>query len=115
MTLFAIFERQAAAPVVVAEKFSWLAFLLPPVWAIMHGLWLELVVYVVKVVALVLLASFIGDTATVWLYWLLALWIGFAAPSLRRKALARRGWIYRRDLVAGGPDLAAIGWLETPR
>jgi hypothetical protein len=54
----------------------------------------------------------LGTAASVWLYGLLAVWIGFAAPSLRRTSLRLRGWRYRRVVVATAPDLAALSWLE---
>lgn len=113
MTLFAIYDRPSAAPAAVPEKFSWLAFLLPPVFALAHGLWLALVAYVVAVIALGFAGTVLGGAATFWLYLLFALWIGFAAPSLRRDALASRGWSHRRDLIAAAPDLATLSWLES--
>ena len=113
MTLVAIFERQPAAPAAIAEKFSWLAFLLPPVFALAHRLWLLLIGYIVAVIALGFVGSVLGGAATFWLYVLFALWIGIAAPSLRREALHRRGWSHRGDLVAAAPDLATLSWLES--
>ena len=115
MTLFAIFEPKpgtARATAAIAEKFSWAAFLLPPVWATAHGLWLELIAYLVVVIALGFAALWLGTAASVWLYGLLALWIGFAAPSLRRTGLRLRGWRYRRIIVAPAADLATLSWLE---
>ena len=113
VTLFAIYTRQSAAPAAIAEKFSWLAFLLPPVFAVVHGLWLALIAYVVVVIALGFASTVLGGSATFWLYLLFALWTGFAAPSLRRHALASRGWSHRRDVIAAAPDLAALSWLES--
>ena len=113
MTLFAIYNRSSAVPAAIAEKFSWLAFLLPPVFALVHGLWLALIFYVVAVIALGFASTILGAAASFWLYALLALWIGFAAPSLRRHALAWRGWSHRRDVIAAAPDLATLSWLES--
>ena len=113
VTLFAIYERQSAAPAAIPEKFSWAAFLLPPVFALRHGLWLLLLFYVAAVIALGLAASILGGAATFWLYVLFALWIGFAAPSLRRHALSSRGWSHRRNVTAAAADLAALSWLES--
>jgi hypothetical protein len=43
MTVYAVFDRDAnLVPAVVPERFSWFAAFLPPVFAIVHGLWLEL-------------------------------------------------------------------------
>ncbi|MDB5530807.1 MAG: hypothetical protein JWR51_3910 [Devosia sp.] len=113
MTLFAIYERQSAAPAAIPEKFSWAAFLLPPIFALVHGLWLELIAYAVTVIALGFAATILGGAATVWLYFLFVLWIGFTAPSLRRHALHRRGWTHHGDRVAAAPDLATLSWLES--
>ena len=111
MTLYAIFDPRpgkAALPAAIPEQFSWLAALLPPVFLLRHGLWLELLLFAVKLVALVLLADIIGGDAALLLYALLALWLGFAAPGLRRAALGRRGWIFRGERVALSQDAAQL-------
>ncbi len=113
VTRFAIYTRQSAAPTAIPEKFSALACLLPPVFALVHGLWLELIAYIVAVIALFFASTILGGAATFWLYALFALWIGFAAASIRRHALAARGWSHRRDLIAAAPDLATLSWLES--
>lgn len=115
MTLYSIFERDNGtpeAPVAVAEKFSWLAALLPPVFGLVHGLWLELIAFVVTVAAIAVLSLWLGLAAAFLLYVLLALLIGFEAPALRRGALRRRGWIYRTELCAAAADLAQVEWLR---
>lgn len=115
MTLYSIFERDngpPAAPVAVAEQFSWLAALLPPVFGLVHGLWLELIAYVVAMAMIAGLSRWLGLEAGLLLYVLLALLIGFEAPALRRGALRRRGWIYRTELFAAAADLAGIEWLK---
>jgi hypothetical protein len=118
MTLYAIFTPRPgkpAAPVAVPEKFSFLAALLPPVFAIVHGLWLELIAFIVLVVALAYLGDWIGSSATAWLYLALALWCGLAAASLRRHGLAWRGWSHRGDVVASNADLARLSFLQAAR
>ena len=115
MTLYAIFDPKPGRPelpAAVAEKFSWLAALLPPIFLIAHGLWLELVAWLLAVVALVVLSRFIGNDAAFWLYALGAIWLGFAAPGFRRHALAWRGWSYRRDRVAMSAELAQLEALQ---
>ncbi len=116
MTLFAIFDPKpglSAAPAAIPEKFSWFAALLPPVFALVHGLWLELIGFVVALVALSFAAPWLGADAIIWLYILFAVAIGFAAPGLRRHNLASRGWRHRGDRVAGDADLARLGALES--
>jgi len=115
MTLFAIFEPKdgkTKLPAAIPETFSWLAAVLPPVYALVHGLWLELIAFVVAVVLLGFATTFIGGDAAVLIYLLFALWIGLAAPSIRRHALSWRGWRHRTDLVATDPDLARLSWME---
>ena len=111
MTLFAIFDPKpgkADLPAAIPEKFSFFAAVLPPVFLGVHGLWLELVAYGVGVVALGVATPFIGGDAVTWLYLLLAMALGFAAPGLRRHALQWRGWTHRGDRVALSAYLAQL-------
>jgi hypothetical protein len=113
MTTFAIFDRpDSAAPTVVADRFSWFAALLPPVFALAHGLWLALLGYAIILAVLIAGRSWIGDGAAFWIYVVSAIWIGFEAPALRRAALRRRGWSDRGDIIAMSPDLAQLEWLK---
>jgi hypothetical protein len=116
MTQFAMFEsrfgRPDEAPVAVAESFSWLAAILPPVFFVRHGLWLELIAFILAVVALDFAGLYIGSGAVFWLYVLLAAWLGFAAASIRRAALKRGGWRYRGELTAPAADTARLVWLK---
>ena len=111
VTLYAIFDPKPgrpALPAAVPEKFSWLAALLPPVFLALHGLWLELVAFVLAFVALVLATRVVGDDATFLLYVLGAVWLGLAAPGLRRHALQWRGWSHRGERVALSAELAQL-------
>jgi hypothetical protein len=109
MTTYAVFDKDAMpVPAVVPDRFSWFAALLPPVFALAHGLWLELLAYVVLVVLLGFASRLIGDDASFWIYVVFAIWIGFEASALRRSALARKGWRYRTDLIAPADDLAQL-------
>jgi hypothetical protein len=113
VTVYSVFERpDEIAPAVVPEKFSWLAALLPPVHALVHGLWLGLLLYAVAIVSLVLASFWLGGGAAFWLYVLLAMLIGFEAPAFRRRKLRTSGWTYRSDVVAGAEDLAQRDWLS---
>lgn len=117
MTLYSIFDRDTQAPeapAAIPERFSWLAVLLPPAFAVVHGLWLELIGFVVAVALLVAGSFWLGAEAGFWLYVLFAVWIGFEAPSLRRAALKRKGWTHRTELVAAAEDLAQVEWLKRP-
>lgn len=113
MTLYAVYDRPGdPAPAVVAEKFSWLAFLLPPVFTLVHGLWLSFFAVVSVTLLVILAGAVIGPDAASLVYIALALLFGFEAPALRGAALRRRGFGHAADIVASGPDLAAVTWLE---
>ena len=115
MTLYAIYDPKPGRPdlpAAIPETFSWLAAVLPPVFLAVHGLWLELVAWMLKVVALVVLSAFIGDAAACLLYVLASVWFGFAAPGLRRHALAWRGWTHRSERVALSADMAQLEALQ---
>lgn len=117
MTLYSVFEAPEiegddAMPAVVPERFSWFAAILPPVYGLVHGLWLGLLGYVLAVFALALVGRLIGDDAAFWLYVLFAAAIGFEAPALRRAKLLRKGWLYRADVIASGEDIAALEALK---
>lgn len=114
MTLYSAFGHASEPVLAVPEKFSWFAFLLPPVFALYHGLWLMLVLSVVAIVALIGIgATVIGGSAAFWLYVLMALWCGFAAPDLRRFSL--RKWDETVPVVAHGSDGAEIELLRRER
>ena len=111
VTLYAIFDPKPGRldlPAAVPEKFCWFAAILPPVFLLAHGLWLELVAWILAVLVLVVLSGFIGDGAASLLYFLAALWLGFAAPGLRRHALHWRGWAHRGERVALSADMAQL-------
>lgn len=111
VTLYAIYDPKPGRsdlPAAIAEKFSWFAAVLPPFFLARHGLWLELLAWVLKLVALFALSLFIGGDAVFALYLLAAIWLGFAAPGLRRHALSWRGWQHRQDRVALSQDLAQL-------
>lgn len=111
MTLYAIFDPRPGKtdlPVPVAERFSWFATLLPPVFLVRHGLWLETIAWVLGVMAIMVLSNYIGDAAALALYVLGAFWLGVSAPGLRRHALQWRGWVYRGECIAGSADTALL-------
>src|SRR5262245_1808186 len=81
----------------VRDGFSWSAFIFGPLWMLTHRLVLVLVLWVVVVVAIAVAARLLavpaGSELSVII--LLALLVGFEAPTLRTWTLQRRGW---RDL-----------------
>jgi hypothetical protein len=106
VALYSVYAQSGAIPALVPDRFSWFAALLPPVYAMLHGLWLALVGYAAALVLLGALSLYVGEEAVLWLYLLLALLIGLEAPTLRRRKLARRGYGYRGEVVAQDEDVA---------
>ena len=95
MKLFMLHENSACQDdqnlICLPDRFSWFAFLLPPVWALANRQWLAILAMVLMVV----LFSFAGHYLifpAFSLYILAALWLGFEANSLIGHAYARRGW-----------------------
>ncbi|MDB5540101.1 MAG: hypothetical protein JWQ89_1828 [Devosia sp.] len=112
MTLYSVYERQSDAPAAVADRFSWSAAVLPPVHALVHGLWLLLALWVIGTLAIVAVGLWMGSDAAFWLYVLFAALIGFEAASFRRVRTARRGGRYRGEIVATAEDLALVDYLK---
>ena len=80
--------------VFVRDGFHFWAFLLAPVWLLLHRLWLALVIYVfgfgLMGIGLALLRA--PGTAQFLAAFLIALFIGFEASTIWRWTLTRRGW-----------------------
>jgi hypothetical protein len=112
VTLYSVYERPNDAPTAVADRFSWSAALLPPVHALVHGLWLLLLLWVAGTLAIAALGVVVGGEAAFWLYLLFATLIGFEAASFRRVKTAKRGGLYRTEIVAAGEDLALVDYLR---
>ena len=116
MTLYAILmptSRTGALPEAVAEKFSWFATLLPPVHALVHRLWDQLALFLVGLAVIIFAARWIGADAAIWLYILLGIACGFAAPGARRRALKRRGYATGGYRYAPDADLARLSAMES--
>jgi len=113
LTLYAIYRSQSdALPRAVPERFSWFAALLPPVEALVHGLWDQLALVLLGLAALAVGARYLGPDAAVWLYLLLAVACGFSAPGAMRRALGRRGYRPAGYRLAADADLARLAALE---
>ena len=111
MTLYSVYERHDEASA-VADRFSWFAAVLPPVYALVNGLWLLLCGWVVAVAAIGALGWYGGGEAAVCAYILGAILLGFEAPTFHRRALRHRGWQYTGDYLAAEPDLAIVEALK---
>ena len=92
----------------VRDGFHVWAFLLAPLWLLLRHLWLAFAIYVVGyALAGVGLAVLRASATTQFLVWLLiALLIGFEAPSIWRWTLARRGWTMLGFVVGEDAEIA---------
>jgi hypothetical protein len=111
VTVYSVYEREDDAPIAVADRFAWSAALLPPVHALVHGLWLMLAVWLVGTLAIVALGLWVGAEAALWLYVLFTILLGFEASTFRRLKAARRG-TYRGEMIATAEDLALVEYLR---
>ena len=113
----------AAAPeperyVFVRDGFSFWAFLFGPLWMLRYRMWLVFVLYVVTALALEGLVA-VASGSDAWVAaigFLIALWVGLEAGTLRRFTLHHRGW---KDVsVISGEDCEAAerrffdAWLQ---
>ena len=121
MTIYSILEKpqgkaangrvRFTPPVAIADRFSWFAALLPPLFALMNGLGLVLLFWIVLVGGLIYAGRLIGGDAAFWLYVVVALFMGFEAPAFRRDKLLLRGYRWAGDLIAAAPELAERDFL----
>src|SRR5258705_6671849 len=91
----------------VADRFSWGAFLLAPLWMLWRRLWLIFLAYLMLMAAVTVGLRFAGagPGARFLVMALIALLVGFEAANLLRWALLRDGWRERGPII--GHDLAA--------
>ncbi|TGQ38604.1 DUF2628 domain-containing protein [Mesorhizobium sp. M00.F.Ca.ET.216.01.1.1] len=77
----------------VRDGFSWLGFLVPPLWLLWHRLWIEAALAFVAMAVLSLLGERLGlALAGSLLSLLVSLYVGLEGQGMRIAALRRRGW-----------------------
>ncbi|SDG22824.1 hypothetical protein [Pelagibacterium luteolum] len=115
MSLYTIYAKPEAGPdaiAVLGDRFSWFAFLVTPLWALLRGAVAFFCLWAVIAIGLYRLAPHIGDDAAIVLYLVFALWAGYAAPQIAGRVLRRRDWITSGELVAPDTETAERLWLE---
>lgn len=85
---------RAAGVEFVKDGFSILAGIAPPIWLLAHGLWLELLGYLILVVGVIAAMDIAGFGETWELFVVLGIhiWFAFEAAGLRRWNFERRKW-----------------------
>ena len=84
----------------IADRFDWFALLLPPLWAVWHGLWLTLAVQVLAVA----LAALWSPLAVPVAGFGLAAILGFEGAAVRRAELRLRRWREAGLVEARSPE-----------
>ncbi|RUW31854.1 MULTISPECIES: DUF2628 domain-containing protein [unclassified Mesorhizobium] len=98
MAIYVVMERPAGSnkaedAVLVRDGFTWLGFLLSPVWLAWHRLWIEALLTFAVAAILSVLGEKLGlEWAGSALSLLVSLYIGLEGQGLRISALRRRGW-----------------------
>jgi len=94
--------------VFVRDGFHFWAFMLAPLWLLLHRLWLALLIYVVGYGALSFGFAFarVSSSPQAIVALLIALLIGFEASSIWRWTLNRRGWVTLGFVVAEDAETA---------
>ncbi|CCV03820.1 conserved hypothetical protein [Mesorhizobium metallidurans STM 2683] len=96
MAIYVVMEPpsgEKADTTFVRDGFSWLGFLVPPLWLAWHRLWIEAALAFVAMAALSMLAEklSLGLPGSL-LSLLVSLYVGLEGAALRIAALRRRGW-----------------------
>jgi hypothetical protein len=96
----------------VRDGFSWLGFLLPPLWLLWHRLWIEAALAFVAMAVLSVLAERLNlGLAGSLLSLLVSLYVGLEGQALRIAALRRRGWREWGVVEAGRLDDADMRYV----
>ena len=92
----------------VRDGFHFWAFVLAPLWLLLHRLWLALLIYVVGYGALSFGFAFarVSSNTQLIVALLIALLMGFEASSIWRWTLNRRGWATLGFVVAEDAETA---------
>jgi hypothetical protein len=90
----------------VRDGFSWPAALFTPLWLLMRGFWLALIIYLIVATALALAGQMLGldEEIQFLIMFGLHVLVGFEADTIERWTLRRHGWdmigtVAGRDVV----------------
>jgi hypothetical protein len=120
MAIYVVMEppgrsEKVDATAFVRDGFTWLGFLVPPLWFAWHRLWIEAALAFVVMGLLSMLGQKLGlGLADSLLSLLVSLYVGLEGQGLRIAALRRRGWHEWGVVEAGWLDDADTRYaLET--
>ncbi len=114
MAIYVVMEppaggNKAEDPIFVRDSFTWLGFLVAPLWLAWNRLWIEAALTFVVMALLSVVGEKLGlEGAGSMLSLLVSLYIGFEGQNLRIAALRRRGWREWGVVEAGNPGDAEM-------
>lgn len=102
-------QSRSEQAILVRDRFSWPAFLVPPLWLLWHRLWLEAVVAIAVMGGL----SIVGEMAGMGLAGslmglLVSIYVGLEGQAMRIAALCRRGYTQWGVVEGGNAEEAYI-------
>ncbi len=100
MQLYTVHHKGSGDVRVIADRFDWFAFALPPLWAVWHGLWITLAVQAL----LVALAALWSPLAMAPAFTGLAVILGLEGGAVRRAELRLRRWREVGTVEARSPE-----------
>jgi hypothetical protein len=106
---------RAGELVFVKDGFSWLAAILPVIWFLVKGLWLELLVFLGIVAVLSWGIEAMGELGGLsgTLLLIVQIVLGFEAGALQSAALERRGWSFLGTVTGHNQDECERRFFET--
>ncbi|MEO5758705.1 MAG: DUF2628 domain-containing protein [Mesorhizobium sp.] len=110
MAIYVVMEpprlgEKADTTAFIRDGFSWLGFLVPPLWLVWNRLWIEAGLTFVVMGLLSMLGEKLGlGLAGSLLSLLVSFYVGLEGQGLRIAALRRRGWHEWGTVEAGGLD-----------
>jgi hypothetical protein len=124
LVVFAVYEppnvardriERAAQLVFVKDGFTWLAALVPALWFLVKGLWLELILFLSGAALLSwgIESSDAASPISGMLLLIAQIVIGFEAGSIQGAALERRGWRLVGTVTGHSQDACERRFFET--
>ncbi len=124
MVVFTVYEPpnvardpidRATQLVFVKDGFTWLAAIVPALWFLVKGLWLELALFLAGAALLTWGIEAAGATSELSgvVLLIIQIVIGFEAALIHSTALERRGWRYVGTVTGRNQDQAERRFFET--
>ncbi len=108
LKLWTVHRKGARDLWLVADRFSLFALLLPPIWAIWHGLW----VILFGMVSVLLVAALVNPLAASPAMYAIGFIAAFEGGALKRLELKSRGWHEVATVEAATEEGAEELWMS---